>query len=94
MLIGDEHNLAIRTVSPEGNISTLIGGVQGIPDKSPGSAQENVLDDPEALLLQSDGSLLIVDGGNAQVIRLRADGTIEHFAGRAPAEVAPISDLE
>jgi hypothetical protein len=59
---------------------------EGAKDESRSSAQEIVLNDPEALLLQSDGSLLIVDGGNAQVIRLLSDGTIEHFAGRAPME--------
>ena len=87
IIVGDEHNSAIRIVSPEGTISTLIGGgARIISDESRSSAQEIVLNDPEALLLQSNGSLLIVDGGNARVIRMLSDGTIEHFAGRVPLE--------
>jgi sugar lactone lactonase YvrE len=87
IFVGDEHNHAIRIITPEGTISTLIGGrTQAIPEQSHSNMQEVVLNDPEALLLQSDGSLLIVDGGNARVIRLRSDGTIEHFAGRVPVE--------
>jgi hypothetical protein len=83
ILVGDEHNHAIRIISPEGTISTLIGGTRAIPDQRPSNMQSVVLDDPEALFPQSDGSLLIVDGGNARVIRLRSDGAIEHFAGRS-----------
>ncbi|MGI9318800.1 MAG: hypothetical protein ACR2QW_15840 [bacterium] len=87
--IGDEHNLAIRIITPEGTISTLIGEgtrtSQSIQDRGQPNMQSVVLNDPEALLPQSDGSLLIVDGGAARVMRIRADGSIEHYAGQEPA---------
>lgn len=87
IFVGDEHNHAIRVITPEGTISTLVGGGPlGTLDPGHANARKVVLDDPEALLLQSDGSLLIVDGGHTRVIRLRSDGTVEHFAGRAQLE--------
>ncbi len=95
IFVGDEHNHAIRVITPEGTISTLLGGrAKANPDQSHTNAQEVILNDPEALLLQSDGSLLIVDGGNARVIRLRSDGTIEHYAGRVPEEGAPNRNVD
>lgn len=92
--IGDEHNRAIRMITADGMISTLIGSTtHATQDQSHLNVQEGVLSDPEALLLQADDSLLIVDGGNARVIRLHSDGAIEHFAGRVPAKDASNSDL-
>lgn len=94
MIVGDEHNLAIRIVSPEGTISTLIGGTaQATPNEGLPDAQETVLNDPEAVLLKPDGSLLLVDGGSARVIRLTPEGAIEHFAGRMPTTDTPQENL-
>lgn len=95
IFVGDEHNRSIRVISPDGMISTLIGkGAAANAYQGPADAQEVVLNDPEALLLQTDGSLLIVDGGDARVIRLRADGTTEHYAGRTPPDVVSNRNID
>jgi len=80
--VGDEHNHAIRVIAPDGTISTLLGtgtpgfGGDGMP------APQAQLNDPENLILRSDGSILITDGGNGRVRMMKPNGLVETFAGR------------
>lgn len=84
IFVADEHNHAIRVISAEGTISTLLGGVTNAsPENLPSRCCQAQLDDPEAMLLRADGSLLVVDSGNARVVRLDPDGTVGNFAGRS-----------
>lgn len=80
--IGDEHNHAVRVIRRDGTIATLAGnGTQGLSgDGSP--AETAQLNDPENLLVRSDGSLLITDGDNGRVRLVTSDGIAGTFAGR------------
>ncbi len=80
--VGDEHNHVIRVIDPDGTISTLLGtgtpglGGDGIP------ASQAQLNDPENVMLRSDGSILITEGGNARVRMMKPNDLVETFAGR------------
>lgn len=71
----------IRTVTPEGNVSTAAGGPIGSADGAVALAR---LGSPLALASSGNDSLVIVDGGNHTVRRL-ANGAISTLAGLAGA---------
>lgn len=78
--VGDEWNHAVRVIEPTGVISTLIGtGKAGYSDYGPVTAQ-TAINDPQNLLVDADGSLLIAEGGNGRIIRV-SDGSMYPVAG-------------
>ena len=81
--VGDEHNHAIRVVGTDGVISAFIGnGLPGFAAEGV-TANQAQLNDPENLLLLGDGSMLITDGDNGRVLRVKPDGAVQPFAGGA-----------
>ena len=70
-------------VGTDGVISAFIGNglpgfaAEGVP------ANQAQLNDPENLLLLGDGSMLITDGDNGRVLRVKPDGAVQPFAGGA-----------
>ena len=84
LYIDDEHNNAIRFVGADGRISTLIGkGIAGYSaDGTPIGAA--LINDPENLLLRSDGTLLFTEGDNHLVRLVTPDGRLRSFAGQDP----------
>ena len=81
LLIGDEHNHAIRVVQHNGTILTLLGtGAPGLAtDKI--LAGDAPLNDPEDFIMRLDDSLLVADGDNRRLIVLGIDGQVSSFAG-------------
>ena len=84
--IGDEHNHAVRVVEIDGRVSRLAGtGVPGLaPDGS--RAQGSALNDPENIIVRSDGSIIITEGDNGRVIQITRNGIIRLLAGRSDTE--------
>lgn len=79
--IGDEHNHAIRLVTPDGRISTLIGtGAAGFSEDGVLAAGA-ALNDPEYLFVREDGSVVLSEGDNRRVLIINQDGTLHTFAG-------------
>lgn len=89
--VGDEHNNAIRLIDRSGSISTIIGEGRTASNADTNTVGNIVLNDPEAMLALSDGSLLILDGDNHRVIRIRHDGLAEHFAGKRADDAIDIT---
>lgn len=89
LLVGDEHNHAIRAIDADGTITTLIGnGTAGrTTDGTP--AKEAQLNDPEAMILRPDGTMLILDARNFRVLAVDPAGTVHNFAGRGSAPNPP-----
>ena len=80
--VGDEHNHAIRVVSPDGLISTLIGtGVAGFNEDGPPRSDAQ-LNDPEYILVRKDGSLVISEGGNGRILVIGHNGRLQTLAGK------------
>ncbi|MEZ2345927.1 Ig-like domain repeat protein [Terriglobus sp. RCC_193] len=81
LFIADTGNHCIRSVMPNGTITTVAGiGKPG--DSGDGSsAQAAKLRNPAGLAMGADGTLLIADTGNHRIRRLTTDGTIVAIAG-------------
>ncbi|SDF09794.1 NHL repeat-containing protein [Terriglobus roseus] len=81
LFIADTGNHCIRSVSPDGTITTIAGN--GKPgDSADGSpAKIAQLRNPSGLALDSDGTLLIADTGNHRIRRIAANGNIVAVAG-------------
>lgn len=81
LFIADTGNHCIRSVAPNGIITTVAGN--GKPgDSGDGSASQNAtLRNPSGLAMDSDNTLLIADTGNHRIRRIAANGTIVAVAG-------------
>ncbi len=81
LYIADAGNFRVRRVSPEGVISTMVGG------SAPGSAGDGgpatfaSLTEPVGVALDPSGRLYVVDAPDHRVRRVEHDGTIVTFAG-------------
>ena len=107
-LIADSGNGRIRSVAPNGTITTVAGTSRGLAgDGGPAVAAQ--LNDPRSVSLVEGGGLLIADTGNNRIRRVATDGTIATVAGggsgpidesvpalrtrlAAPADVVPLSN--
>jgi len=81
LYIEDTGNFRIRTVYPDGTISTVAGDGQfeSTPDGTP--AANASLSGPNFLSFDPSGRLLIADSGDFTVKRINSDGSIQTIAG-------------
>ncbi len=92
VLIADSGNNRIRKVAPDGAITTIAGGAEtSLPDDpdtlraSGGPATAAKLDNPSALAVAADGSIVIADSGHNALRLVARDGTISTIAGNGQA---------
>lgn len=75
--IADKEAHAVRKVTPDGRIFTVAGvNEPGDDGDEPGPGRERHLRDPNGLWVRADGTVYILDLGNAKVRRLSPDGTL------------------
>jgi RHS repeat-associated protein len=82
VLVADAGNARIRRVAPDGTISTFAGG--GTPTTGNGDggpATGALLTTPADVALGADGSIYILDTGDASVRKVAPDGTISTVVG-------------
>jgi hypothetical protein len=81
ILVGDEHNHAIRIIEPKGTVRLMAGvGRAGFsPDGTP--AQGAPLEDPENILPLADGTVLFTEAGSGRVRYMGPDGRLGTLAG-------------
>ncbi len=79
--IADTRNDRIRALQPNGTIDTVAGGGAGADIGDGDPAVQARLTRPEAVTLDSSGSLVIADTGNRLVRRVLGDGTILTVVG-------------
>jgi DNA-binding beta-propeller fold protein YncE len=77
ILVADEGNQVIRTISPAGAVAT-IAGKAGVPEVFSHDARRNLWN-PSALALSRSGELFVISGG--AIRRVRADGTSSLLTG-------------
>jgi hypothetical protein len=81
LFIGDEHNHCIRILETDGTISSFVGDGQPGFEGDGGHYKDARLNDPECLVICSDGRILIADGKNGRIRVITTDGVINTFAG-------------
>ena len=75
-LIADRENAQVRRVSPDGSISTVVGG-----DDRRDGAEGPRLEHPQDLSLTAEGGYLIADSEADRVFEMTANGTLRSVAG-------------
>ena len=82
VLIADNANSVVRSVSPAGIITTIAGtGARGIATSS-GLATQNPLSGPSGVAIDASGDLFIADTGNNMIQVVTPDGTMSRYAGK------------
>jgi RHS repeat-associated protein len=81
LYIADTYNNRVRRVDPGGIISTVAGNGTGSFSGDAGPAVQAEVNFPQGLAVGPDGSLYIVDTGNACIRRVGPDGIITTVAG-------------
>lgn len=83
--VDDEHNHAIRAITPDGRIHRVAGsGVRGVsPDGT--VATNGLLDDVENLVVTSEGRIFFTEAGNGLLRTIDSDGRLHTLAGELPA---------
>lgn len=81
IVVGDEHNHAIRIIEPNGTVRHLVGtGKPGFsPDGTP--ASEAALSDPENMIVAGDGAVTFTEAGSGRIRRIGPDGRLMTIAG-------------
>jgi uncharacterized protein (TIGR03437 family) len=93
LFIADRGNDTIRKVTPDGNISTIVGtGVPGFSGDG-GPAKAAALNDPVGIAVTDDGNIYISDAGNGRVRKVTPDGIIHTIAGDQAAGIAVPSGI-
>ena len=84
ILVGDEHNHAIRVIEPGGTVRLLAGaGRAGFsPDGLPADGAR--LTDPENMLSSDDGAVLFTEAGSGRVRYIGPDGRLGTLVGGPP----------
>jgi hypothetical protein len=96
--IADKDAHAIRKIVADGTIHTVAGtNVAGDDGDEPGPGAERALDEPNGLWVRGDGTVYILDTGNAKVRRLSPQGemtTLFEVPGLATGRGLWVSDDE
>ena len=79
------NNNRIQKIAPDGNISSLAGGVEGYGDGVKGQALFNT---PSGLALAPDGDLIVADTANNRIRRVPVLGETSTVAGDGTAGYA------
>jgi len=80
--LSDGGNHTVRKIDTNGQVSTLAGQAS-IAGSADGTGAEARFNGPTALTLDTDSSLLVIDGGNFTIRRVRANGQVSTLAGTA-----------
>ncbi len=78
LYVADTGNHRIRTIAPDGTVSTLAGSIAG---KADGTAGEARFLRPSALVATAEGRVYVADAGNNLIRLVEPDGTVKTVAG-------------
>ncbi len=88
LFIADSNNERIVKVDPKGKMTVVAGTGHNASTGDDGPALKADLADPELILLDPDGDLLIAEGDSPAIRRLDQHGLIHAFAGTGEAGYA------
>ncbi len=89
ILVADRDNHRIRSISPDGMITTVAGNGTAGSDGDGGQAIDAQLNYPRGVAVGADGTIWIADSNNASVRRVALDGTITTAANADSGLKAP-----
>lgn len=86
--VADTYNDMIRKIAPDGMVTTLAGS--GAPGDADGPALKASFDTPCALVIDTDGALLVADTRNDAIRRIGKDGAVSTVARAPEGERRPL----
>ena len=82
IFVADTFNSTIRKITPDGNVTTLAGGV-ATPGNVDGIGSSARFFEPQAIAVDAVGNLFIADSGNSAVRILSPSGVVTTLAARS-----------
>ncbi len=80
VFVADTFNSTIRKITPDGNVTTLAGGV-ATPGNIDGASSDARFFEPQAIAVDAAGNLFIADTGNRSVRKLSPSGIVTTLVG-------------
>jgi sugar lactone lactonase YvrE len=86
ILVADRKNHAIRKVTPQGVVTTVVGsftgsGTGGLTGSSDGSASGARFDHPSDVVVDGAGNIYVADSGNHAIRKIDLSGNVTTLAG-------------
>ncbi|HBN10076.1 MAG TPA: hypothetical protein DD435_16035 [Cyanobacteria bacterium UBA8530] len=78
LLVADQKNHAIRSISPDGTVRTLAGGESGYGE---GQGKAAKFDTPQGIAVDTAGNAYVADTWNQRIRKIRPDGLVSTLAG-------------
>ncbi len=78
IIVADQGNSVIRSIAPDGMVSTIAGGSVGFADGASATAK---FDLPTGVAIDADGNIIVADGGNNSIRKITPDGIVSTIAG-------------
>jgi len=78
LYVADTKNHRIRKVTPNGEVSTLAGSVEGFAD---GAGQNARFNEPNGIAIDAAGNLYVGDEGNHRIRKVTPSGEVSTLAG-------------
>ena len=76
--VTDCHNFLVRTIDPDGRVTTLAGSSRGCKDGQGRAAQ---FDTPVGVAVHHTGDIYVTDNGNHSIRKIDPDGRVTTLAG-------------
>ena len=86
ILVADTRNHAIRRISPDGRVRTVVGKGEGNRDGSRDAAQFSW---PRGIAVDADGVIYVADTGNGLIRRVASDGAVTTVGSRERTFIEP-----
>lgn len=80
LYVADTLNHVIRTITPEGVVTTFAGHTTAEGGYQDGTVEEALFNEPSDLAVDSEGAVYVLDSGN-QLLRKIKDGVVSTIAG-------------
>jgi len=86
LYVTDSGNERIRKVTPEGEVSTIAGGLNklGLGDFADGEGQNARFFLPHGITIDAAGNLYVADFGNHRIRKVSPEGKVSTLAGSGP----------
>jgi sugar lactone lactonase YvrE len=81
LYVADSSNRAVRKVTPDGQVSTFVGG--GEAGNADGAGAAARFAGPAGIAISAQGDLYVTDTLNHTIRKVSADGVVTTFAGKA-----------
>ncbi len=78
IIVADQFNSLIRSISPDGTVRTIAGSGTGFADGASATAKFN---SPRDVAIDASGNIIVADSNNNRIRKITTDGRVSTIAG-------------